>query len=219
ICIEKPEDKARKVVLDQIGNKKSLFCWVKNRWCGSWSNKSDFTTTEKPNGWLYCDDGAGEKADFIHVSRQSNFYYIDLIHIKAAGSESLKRNISVGVHDIVLNQAVKNLRYTNRKNLIDALNARVSNSNMKYCWEDGSQANPLDFINHLENIKAELVKVRVVVIQPHTRKNSYNKTTSSNIKKQLDVLLVSADSAIRASGAEFFIIGFYDKDTKKSKSL
>jgi len=219
ICIEKPEDNARKVVLDQIGNKKSLFCWVKNRWCGSWSNKSDFTTTEKPNGWLYCDDGAGEKADFIHVSKQSNFYYIDLIHIKAAGSESLKRNISVGVHDIVLNQAVKNLRYTNRKNLIDALNARVSNSNMKFCWEDGSQANPLNFINHLENIKAELVKVRVVVIQPHTRKNSYSKTTSSNIKKQLDVLLVSADSAIRASGAEFFIIGFHDKDTQKSRSL
>lgn len=210
ITTEKPsEDK--KLDLNLIGQKKSLFCWVKNRWWGGWVSRDKFNTTEKPSGWLYCDDGAGEKADFIHILETDTDIFISLIHVKAANSNSTGRKISVGAHDIVLNQAVKNLRYANRKNLLSDLKDRVERADKKQCWTNDKRAEPEKFIEYLDSINTiSNIKTRVVVIQPHTIKSCYEKVKSSNIKRQLDVLLVSADNAIRASGSEFHIIGFHD---------
>lgn len=194
--------------LHDIGNQKSLFCWVKNRWNGDWSDYKKFNTTEKPKGWLYCDDGAGEKADFIHLTEFEGFSVISLIHVKAAKSNSDKRRISVGAHDIVLNQGVKNLRYCMRKNLTTDLRERFDNSTSKQCWKDGKPVKAEDFLNELDKISgSSACRFRVVIVQPHTKKTVYTGATSSNSKRQLDVLLVSAESAIRASGAEFHIIG------------
>lgn len=209
ICQEKPME-AEKVDLELIGRKKSLFCWIKNRWTSQWETKQEFNTTEKPTGWLYCDDGAGEKADFIHIDDYHDNTIISLIHVKAAKRNSSNRRISVGAHDIVLSQAVKNLRYANRKNLINDLTERAQKSEHKKCWHDNNPSSPEEFINHLKKITSNpnKIKTRVIVIQPHTMKSFYEKNTNSNIKKQLDVLLVSTDNAIKSSGAEFYIIGY-----------
>ncbi|MBS1203484.1 MAG: hypothetical protein H6R25_383 [Proteobacteria bacterium] len=211
ICQEKPMAE-EKVNLELIGLKKSLFCWVKNRWTSKWGRGQPFNTTEKPTGWLYCDDGAGEKADFIHIDNYDNNIIISLIHVKAAKSDSSNRRISVGAHDIVLSQAVKNLRYANRKNLIHDLSERAKKSEHKKCWHHNKPTAPENFIAHLRTLTANpnQIKTRVIVIQPHTRKSFYEKNTNSNIKKQLDVLLVSTDNAIKSSGAEFYIIGYHD---------
>lgn len=213
ITKEKPEINDL-VALNEIGKQKSLFCWVKNCWSGAWSNKDNFNTSERSNlnGWLYCDDGAGEKADFIHIGNYNENIYISLIHVKAALSNSQGRRISVGAHDIVINQGIKNLRYTNRKTLLTDLKDRAKKSQIKYCWENGKNKTHDEFTSYLESIENESnTKFRVIVIQPHTMKNYYNNNLTSNIRKQLDVLLISAESAIKASGAEFFIIGFNDE--------
>ncbi|EPZ5426841.1 hypothetical protein [Vibrio parahaemolyticus] len=216
ITKEKPGTNAQKPSLKDIGKEKSLFCWVQKCWSGNWLTANEFNTTEKPKGWLYCDDGAGEKADFIHYVRHGALHLISLIHVKASKSSEPSRRISVGAHDVVLNQAVKNLRYTARKVLVEDLKARHGNAAHKGCWNNGKAANPEDFFNVLSALKDNKhVKTRVVVVQPHTQKSVYDNIAGSKIKTQLDVLLVSAENAIRSSGADFHIIGLADKKYNK----
>ncbi|GHZ51300.1 hypothetical protein VCSRO8_3531 [Vibrio cholerae] len=69
-----------------------------------------------------------------------------------------------------------------------------------------------DFFNELLALKDNKhVKTRVIVIQPHTQQSTYENSNGSKIKTQLDVLLVSAENAVRSSGADFHIVGFADK--------
>nr|WP_306416766.1 hypothetical protein [Vibrio sp. D420a] len=211
ISKEKPGTNPQKPALKDIGKEKSLFCWVKKCWSGNWLNPDDFNTTEKPQGWLYCDDGSGEKADFIHYVKHGSLHLISLIHVKASKSSAPARRISVGAHDVVLNQAVKNLRYTSRKTLLEDLRARHDTAAHKSCWKNGQPAQPEDFFHDLLALKDnKYVKTRVVVVQPHTQKSVYEGNVGNKIKTQLDVLLVSAENAIRSSGADFHIIGFDD---------
>lgn len=217
ILKEKPELDGN-VALDKIGCQKSLFCWIKHHWSGLWDAGENFLTTDRPTGWLFCDDGAGEKADFIHIDQHNDKTYISLIHIKAANTNSTDRRISVGAHDIVLNQAIKNLRYINRKKLATDLKERADKAESKYCWKDNITCEHSLFIDAIESIERESkIQFRVIIVQPHTMKSYYTKNAQSNIKKQLDVLLVSAESAIRASGAEFYIIGHDDTSRKSVK--
>lgn len=205
---EKPGINPTKPDLAKIGKEDSLFCWVKNHWNGNWLLPNEFLATDKPTGWLLCDDGSGEKADFIHLTTYNGFNILSLIHIKAAKSNSPNRRISVGAHDVVLNQSIKNLRYCMRKNLIHDLESRLLSSGSKQCWKDGKPEQAVNFIDHLKSIhKISNFKKRVIVIQPHTLQNVYTKTVNSNIKHQLDVLLVSAENAVKSSGCDFFIIG------------
>ncbi|ROR06228.1 hypothetical protein EC836_108150 [Erwinia sp. JUb26] len=218
ILKEKPEHEGI-VALSKIGTQKSLFCWIKHNWSGLWDTHENFLTTDKPSWWLLCDDGAGEKADFIHVVEYNGKIYISLIHIKAANSNSSDRRVSVGAHDIVLNQAIKNLRYINRKKLVQDLKERAGSSNMKYCWNDNKKSDHASFLSTIESFeKNSQIKFRVIVVQPHTMKSYHAKNVQSNVRKQLDVLLVSAESAIKASGADFFIIG-HDDEVRKSYSI
>lgn len=215
ITKEKPGTSAQKPSLKDIGKEKSLFCWVQNCWNGNWLTGSEFNTTEKPKGWLYCDDGAGEKADFIHYVKHGTLHLISLIHVKASKSSEPTRRMSVGAHDVVLNQAVKNLRYTARKNLVEDLKARHDKATHKGCWKNGKAAKPEDFFDVLLELKDNKhVKTRVIVVQPHTQESVYKKNSGSKIKTQLDVLLVSAENAIRSSGADFHIIGLADGAVK-----
>lgn len=208
---EKPGNNPVKPQLKKIGMEKSLFCWVKNRWNGDWLTPDSFNTSENPKGWLYCDDGAGEKADFIHLTNFKGHNLISLIHVKAAKSSSAKRRISVGAHDIVLNQGIKNIRYCMRKTLIEDLRERLDSAKSKECWCDGKPAKGIDFLNALEQLSGvSSIKYRVVIIQPHTQKDVYQKSSNSNSRRQLDVLLVSAENAIRSSGSEFYIVGLDD---------
>ena len=204
---EKPGKTYKNTDLTKIGEEKSLFCWVRNRWNGDWIESKDFNTTETPTGWLYCDDGAGEKADFIHLTEFEGKHLLSLIHVKAAKSGSKKRKISVGAHDVVLSQAVKNIRYLDRKRLIVGLGERLS-TKIDKCWKDGKPASSELFLDHLKAIEnASKIFCRVIVVQPHTLQSVYEKQAGGNIRKQLDVLLVSADNAIRSANAEFHVIG------------
>ncbi|WP_448213478.1 hypothetical protein [Colwellia sp. MEBiC06753] len=212
ITKEKPGVTKTNVDLSKIGLNNSLFCWVKNNWDGLWLEQKDFQINDSPKGWLYCDDGAGEKADFIHLVNYQGLELISLIHVKAAKSDKNTRDLSVGVHDIVLNQAIKNIRYCSRKALHEALNERFNNSEKKLCWYDGTEKSPIEFLDYLKSIKDNNnVKTRVVVIQPHTQRSKYDNAQTKNRRRQLDVLLVSAENTIQSTGASFHIIGVQDQ--------
>ncbi|WP_303745340.1 hypothetical protein, partial [Enterobacter hormaechei] len=96
------------------------------------------------------------------------------------------------------------------------LNDRINSSEKKYCWNNNVPIESSKFIEFLEKINIDSnIRTRVIVVQPHTRKSIYNNGSSSNIRKQLDVLLISAETAIKSSGAEFYIIGCDDSNPRK----
>lgn len=208
---EKPTNDKDVADLTQIGVQKSLFCWIKNFWCGAWLGSSDFKPKEDATGWLYCDDGAQEKADFINLTECQGQYVLTFIHVKSIKKkDSSSRKISVCAHDVVLNQAIKNLRYCDRKKLVDSLQERVDEANKKFCWKDGKKADANDFIKELTNIKAgNNIRTRVIVVHPHTQKSVYEKTpNNNNIKRQLNTLLVSTENAVRATNSDFYLLAF-----------
>jgi hypothetical protein len=97
-----------------------LFAWVVNRFA---------------DGWLTCDDGSGEVADFVHVSIDG---VLTLVHVKGAKSNSKKRGIAVNAYEVVAAQAAKNLRYVQGPQLLDRLkNPGVSRP---ACWTEGKRA-------------------------------------------------------------------------------
>lgn len=210
---EKPLGPDGKLELKSIGKQKSLFCWVKNLWCSRWVDISDFKTSDKNSGWLYCDDGSGEKADFIHFESETPAPCLTFIHVKAAkkrsDSSGENRRLSVGVHDIVVSQAIKNIRYYDRKKLCEALEERIKNAKHKSCWHNGKNSNAEEFLKTLQQFQAkDKISTRVIVVQPHTKKTTYEKTLlDNNVKNQLNTLLVSASNAILSSNTSFFVVG------------
>ena len=210
ITKEKPGTNKKKPDLKRIGFEDSLFCWVKKHWNGEWLTDEQYQETTKPKGWLFCDDGAGEKADFIHAIEFNGELLISLLHVKASKSKSLARGVSVGAHDVVLNQAVKNIKHCSRKNLITELTARLDNSIDKMCWLNGVIQDPKDFVSYLSGFnKISKVRYKVVVIQPHTLKSTYESSKDKNTYKQLTVLLVNADHAVRSTGSTFHVVGCF----------
>jgi hypothetical protein len=53
-----------------VADDDSLFAWVVKRF---------------GDGWLVCDDGPGEVADFLHIANDGT---LTIIHVKAAGNHS-----------------------------------------------------------------------------------------------------------------------------------
>lgn len=181
----------------------SLFSWVKKYWKGCKNDLIDLNQ-QYVTGWLICDDGAGEKADFIHVSDE-NIPTISLIHVKGAKSDS--RRIAVTPYEIVVSQSIKNLRYLERDIIIETIeNANVNVSNL--VWFNGNLNTRTNFRNYIENLPQ--YNKRIVVLQPHVSENIYTNpiTDSAKIQKNLlNALLVSAQNTVQSLGAEFVVIG------------
>ncbi len=96
ITCEKPPVKGdQKKIHDAIGvaGDTSLFAWVVQHYA---------------NGWLICDDGSGEVADFIHISPDRDAT-LSLIHVKGAASSTARRQIAVGPYEVVSSQAAKKI--------------------------------------------------------------------------------------------------------------
>jgi len=126
ITLEKPRPagEVKGVDLSRIGEagEPSLFTWV-------WKHYK--------KGWLWCDDRSGEIADFIHLDTDKSV--LSLIHVKAAHSDSDKRDISVSAYEVVCAQALKNLRYTERRELELPLKQKLMDKegDLDRGWRDG----------------------------------------------------------------------------------
>lgn len=179
---EKPKD------MTQIGSQRSLFCWLQRQ-------------TE---GFLMCDDGSMEKADFIHIDEQP-VPTLTFFHIKGSHSKEDTREISVSAYEVVSAQAIKNLIWLDRVSLIRGLKQRVRDENQ--FWRDGKASNAGEFRSAVETLTGNH-KRRVVIVQPSlsmsTRADHQGKGNANDLRlDQLDLLLATADASCRSLSATF----------------
>lgn len=184
---EKPHD------LKNIGKEKSLFCWVQNT----------------HRGWLACDDGANEKADFIHLDFSGAKPILSLIHVKGAKSNTTGRKLSVAAYEVVTGQAIKNLQWLDKQALAKGLSQAVRATN--YWWKDGEPVVKDVLVEAIENLGDDYVR-RVVVVQPHVTEAAWTKAEAAKTGvnrlrlDQLSTLLASAWRSCNGLGAEFKVI-------------
>lgn len=188
---EKPSGPIEK----NIGKENSLFCYTQR------------TLTK---GWLTSDDGSMEMADFIHLNNSSGTPTLSLIHVKASKKDNPKRGLSVSDYEVVVSQAVKNIRYLNRENLLNGLKAGLKKKIQKATWKNGTKhdGGRKEMLEEIEKYGTN-INFRVVVFQPrvriseieNVRKNKRNK--SYKILQQLDTLLLGASLDCQSAGAEF----------------
>lgn len=189
--------------IERTGQEDSLFCWVQRNWprIGGEGSQQD--------GWLLCDDGAGEVADFIHIDSASST--LSLIHVKAAFSDSPGRRLAVAPFEVVCNQAVKNLRYLDAGNLRTRLAARISSLNEAWVWNQGAASDRNSFLEMMSQLNPQYNR-RVFIVQPHLREEFVGvgldgATNASRLLQQLTTTLNAADASCRSLGAELTVIG------------
>ncbi len=198
---EKPTDTKNPKKFDpsKVGKDDSLFSWVKNAW------------PPGKVGWLACDDGANEKADFVHLDDTKTDPVLTLVHVKAAGHAG-NREISVSKYEVVTGQAVKNLRHLDSLLLEEGLAAGVNHKISDLVWLNGNPSTRNAMIAALKKLKRTPLR-QVVVIQPHNVKarwlhaRSNSKSSEAGRLKQLDTLLLSAKSSCNGLSAKFIVIG------------
>ncbi len=198
ITREKPEQPEGLALHDAIGlpGDTSLFAWVVRRY---------------RTGWLLCDDGAGEVADFLHLSDEGT---LTVVHVKAAGGSTDRRRIAVGPFEQVVSQAAKNLGHLDADALLAKLDAgRVEGS---AAWRDGERAEAAEFVAQLRlRVASDLTFV--VIVQPHLLKGAHDRaraeidagerTQDSCSLRLLDHLLHTARGAVIARCDGLRVIG------------
>jgi hypothetical protein len=187
--------------LNLTGQQDSLFCWVKQRWA---------IVGGQSAGWLACDDGANEVADFVHLSMTAAPPLLSLIHVKSAQNGAANRQLAVSPFEVVASQAVKNLRFLDRDNLVAALGQRVSQHIGQLVWRDGQLSPRAAMVTALAQVGANC-GLQIVIVQPQLVQNAVtvarNGQAGASRLRQLEALLASAESACRSLGAQLTVIG------------
>lgn len=194
---EKPELTAPQKLADQIGeqNDKSLFSYVQR----VLFNK----------GWLACDDGSMELADFIHLDQTTN--KLTLVHVKGAGSKKGFKMLSVSDYEVVVSQGVKNIRNLTPGKLADALEDGKRKDIARAVWLDGKRkGDRKDMINAIRNLPAHAPRT-LMILQPRLTEAEFDyckqKIASNTARvirfKQLNALMLGARVAAMGAGAEF----------------
>jgi hypothetical protein len=151
---EKPAVRGDQAIHDAIarGGDNSLFAWV---------------VREYARGWLLCDDGAGEVADFLHLSDDGT---LTAIHVKAAGNLTTSRRVAVTRFEQVVSQAEKNIRLLHTETLTNRLAVpRIANP---AAWHAGNRVPGVEFVDQLRDRPAA-GRTRIVIVQPHLLEATY----------------------------------------------
>ena len=210
IKAEKPLTGANNRTLDIDGmgrpNDESLFGFTVKNWHRVLGEGA-------PAGWLACDDGSMESADFIRFDPDRR--ELSLIHVKGSGSDGANRGISVTDYEVVVGQAVKNIRYLDRTNITEKLRQGAGNQIASAVWLNGErQPDRTGMIAALEQEGANYTK-KVFIFQPRvvrTQLNAVrqiidNENDMTRRLKQLDALLLSARAECNGLGATFHVVG------------
>jgi hypothetical protein len=146
ILKEKPADTNAEIHF-QVGEPEdgSLFGWVARYYS---------------EGWLTCDDGAGEVADFVHLARNDT---LTLVHVKAATNDTEHRQVSASAYEVVASQASKNLGFLNAGTVLLRLSDPLYQD--RATWHDG--ARQTDRKGFLEALAARrpAAALEVVIVQ------------------------------------------------------
>lgn len=196
---------------EDVGKKDSLFCWVSKNW-------PDLTGKGSCRGWLACDDGSMEIADFIHLDTSIQPALLSLIHVKGAHGSG----ISVSDYEVVTAQAQKNLRYLDQIILDQGLEQGLKKQIGKLVWLDGKRQSGRAGILKALKEAGENVRRLVVVLQPRVsfgalesalaEKDAAIEKKSNNFSRnamrlvQLETMLVAAQNSCRNLGAEFWVV-------------
>jgi hypothetical protein len=201
ITREKPKGaKSPQAIHDAIAEDgdTSLFAWLV-QYCNA--------------GWLICDDGSGEAADFFHLDNDDK---LRVFHVKGAKTAAPKRQVRVTDYEVVVSQASKNLLYMDRSKLIERLGHTTLSS--PACWTQGVRVDDkrAEFIEMLTSSKAS-GSTEIVVIQPHLSKVRYDKLIADDVAgkssqnllrlRLLEMLLKAAHSSIVKFGADLKVLG------------
>lgn len=198
------KEKPDLLTAENIGHGDSLFCWVATRTALPWGGNL---------GWLASNDGSMEIADFIHVDPQGRT--LTLVHVKGANSASDGRKVSVSSYEVVVGQAVKNIRHVDHELLAGGFMQSLDRRLQAAVWSDGEflgKDGRLPMKRAIEDLGANFRR-RVVILQPHVRRSALQAARDSNSARdklaasQLDALLLSARGACQGVGAEFLVIG------------
>ena len=211
VTAEKPLA-GRRFVIGNIGIDKdnSLFGFVAKHW-----PNPDRTATA--TGWLVCDDGSMESADFIHFDPGATPPHLTLIHVKGS-SKSGQRQLSVSDYEVVVSQAVKNLRYLDREHISEKLKLNRDKKIGTAVWRDGVRQNDRKEIIKLLTAAGSNMRKTVCVFQPSATRSEVEKvgkralegdTDRADVRrlKQLDALLLVARAECFGLGADFFVTG------------
>ena len=125
----------------------SLFGWVVARWT---------------SGWLVCDDGADEVADFVHLAPDGS---LTLIHVKASSSAGSRR-ISSQAFEQLAAQASKNIRSLETRNLVTdlQLGPRCASTAV---WLDGARGRTREEFARVLIAGPARGRVSIALVQPH----------------------------------------------------
>lgn len=204
---EKPEP------LSEVGRQDSLFCWVQGNWPLPTAG-----TRRRGRGWLACDDGAMEIADFLHLDLDGDVPVLTLLHVKSAGKTTGGEGISVSCFEQVVSQAVKNLRFLDRLSAEEGLSAGFKKRVGRLVWRNGAIADRRGMIKALRAIGTSYSR-RVVIVQPRLTKRQHDvaRAKPAGIEaarlRQLDTLLLGARANCLALNAELLVIGSAERGT------
>jgi hypothetical protein len=207
VCQEKPVVPKGSTLAKHIGvaGDTSLFAFV--------VEKMFLGDDGKPKGWLASDDGSMELADFIHIDPDKKS--ITLVHVKASGSKDPKRVAAPAEYEVVVGQAVKNLRHLDRRNLVDELTKGKAKKIGAAVWHDGDrEADRTGFLKAAKRLGASAVKT-LVVLQPRVTQTEVTSCDAPRIPggrllrlRQVNTLMLAARSSALNCGATF--IGMAD---------
>lgn len=194
---EKPKVTKTMKLADQIGklNDKSLFSYVQR--------------VLFKDGWLACDDGAMELADFVHLDQKT--HRLTLVHVKGAGSKKGFKELSVSDYEVVVSQGVKNIRHLTPGKLADALDKGKNKDIARAVWLNGTRkADRKDMIAAIRNLPPHAPRT-LLILQPRLTEAEHDdckKNVSSNSArvirfKQLNALMLGARVAAMGAGADF----------------
>jgi hypothetical protein len=199
IAQEKPDGDSPQKIHNAIAlsGDNSLFAWV---------------VMHYSSGWLICDDGPGEVADFIHVAQD---YTLSFIHVKAANSRSASRHVAVGAYEVVASQAEKNLLNIDLASLRQRLESPMVPSPAS--WIDGQRTEGrAEFMDALQYHFPKDEK-RVVIVQPHISRDLYRRVHATSPPGQpfqdlyrmrlLETLLNGTRGTVVSVGADLIVIG------------
>lgn len=200
ISREKPDTKVPQEIHDRIarGNDNSLFSWV---------------AAQFVDGYLTCDDGSGEIADFIYLSNDGN---VTLIHAKGAKSSLRNRRVAVSPYEVLVSQAEKNVKYLDRDILADRL--KSSPVATPATWNFGVRVDDRSDLRLLLATLDSRIRFKVLIVQPHVSKIIYDRvqreheargilSSDATRMELLEGMLNIAHAGIVGSNADLFVVG------------
>lgn len=199
----------------------SLFTWCVKSASGLLNNSDAFGLANVPclqrgsGTWLYCDDNAGEIADFVYFHNDGTRSILGLIHAKGAHSSSPGRRAVPTPYEVVTAQATKNLVDFGNENLLTRIKSRVLATGAQKIWDAPWTSNapsgiPAAFLSALTSNTAN-TELFVVIVQPHVSKGNYYETGTTIEKmgvaqEQLRTLLHALKASSSGVSAQLHIV-------------